>query len=301
MSCSLCSLTDRFVRFLSSSGGLQVKPVGTHVRFIRRLLKNPFARGRGHPVIHCSHHKVGTVWFKNVLRAVAKEYGLRVTVNVPCRIPRGASIFIDDHGKIDLRQLGQPYRGSHMIRDPRDVVISGYHYHLWTKERWANTKIGDLGPEIAAYWPLLPVKEIQHLSYKEYLNSLDKDDGLMAEISRASSTDIQDIVRWDYENPHIFNFKYEDIMRDEEPMFAQIFSHYGFNNEAIARCTELAMGFSFKTQAKRSVGQSQEKSHLRSGKAEQWRAEFSEAHKAYFKQLHGQDLIRLGYETDLNW
>lgn len=271
------------------------------MRLIRRLLTNPFAQGRGHLLIHCSHHKVGTVWFKNVLRAVAKEYGLRVTVNDPAKIPGGASIFVDDHGKVDLSKIRQFYRGSHMIRDPRDVVISGYHYHLWTKERWANTKIGELGPDIADYWPLLPVKDILHLTYKEYLNSLDKEAGLMAEISRASSTDIQDMVRWDYGNLNIFNFKYEDIMRDEEGTFPRIFAHYGFHDAAVARSTELAMGFSFKNQAKRDVGQSQEKSHLRSGKAEQWRQEFSDAHKAYFKQLHGEDLIRLGYETNLDW
>lgn len=252
-------------------------------------------------LIHCSHHKVGTVWFKSVLRAVANEYGLRVTVNDVSRIPRGASIFIDDHGKTDLSCIEQKYRGSHMIRDPRDVVVSGYHYHLWTKERWANTKVASLGPQIETYWPLLPVKDIAHLTYKEYLNSLDKEVGLMTEIARASSTDIQDMVRWDYANPHILNFRYEDIMQDEEGMFRRIFAYYGFNEEAIARSTEIAMTFSFKNQAKRSVGQSQEQSHLRSGKAEQWRQEFSEAHKAYFKKLHGEDLIRLGYEKGLDW
>lgn len=271
------------------------------MRFVRRLLTNPFSERKGYVIIHCSHHKVGTVWFKNVLHAVAKEYGLRVRMNDPTDIPRSAGIFVDDHSKIDLSRIPHQYRGSHMIRDPRDVVISGYHYHLWTQERWANTKIADLGPDIAAYWPLLPVKDILHLSYREYLNSLDKEAGLMAEISRASSTDIRDMVHWDYSNLYILNFKYEDIMRDEEGMFRRIFTHYGFNDAAVARSTDLAMNFSFKNQAKRDVGQSQEKSHLRSGKAGQWREEFSEAHKSYFKQLHGEDLIGLGYESGLDW
>jgi hypothetical protein len=271
------------------------------VRLIRRLLNNPFAESRGHLIVHCSHHKVGTVWFKNILTSVAREFGLLLTVNDPSRIPRGASLFLDDHSKIDLSRITQVYLGSHMIRDPRDVVISGYHYHLWTMERWANTKIGELGPGIADYWPLLPVKDILHLTYKEYLNSIDKEAGLMAEIARASSTDIRDMMRWDYGNTKILNFKYEDIMRDEESMFRCIFTHYGFNATAIARSTDIAMGFSFKHKARRDVGKTREKSHLRSGKAGQWRQEFSEAHKAYFKQLHGEDLIRLGYETGLEW
>ena len=32
-----------------------------------------------------------------------------------------------------------------MIRDPRDVIVSGYFYHQWTDEPWANEPRPELG------------------------------------------------------------------------------------------------------------------------------------------------------------
>ena len=269
---------------------------------IKKRLRNPFPESRSHLIIQCAHHKVGTVWFERVLKAIASHYGLPFIKSVIRAIPpAGPRVYVDDHSKIDLSELTQPYRGSHMIRDPRDMVVSGYHYHLWTDEPWANTKISEFGPDISNYWPLLPVNDISHLSYKEYLNSLDREDGLMAEIQRASSVDIRDVMTWNYEDENILNFKYEDIMQDEEGTFRKIFSFYGFKEEAVSYCTRKAMEFSFSRQTENDDGKVNEKTHLRSGKLEQWRTEFSDSHKDYFKKLHGQDLIELGYESNFDW
>lgn len=58
---------------------------------------------------------------------------------------------------LDLQvQSGAPYRFIHGVRDPFEVVISGYQYHLRTTERWAKV------PE--ARW--------NGTSYQRYLNQL---------------------------------------------------------------------------------------------------------------------------------
>ena len=95
---------------------------------IKQLFKTPYKSEKKYLIIHCCHHKVGTTWFTNIFRAIGNEYGLPFNINDKSLIPKGPSLFIDDHSKIDLRELTRPYKGSHMIRDPRDIVVSGYHY-----------------------------------------------------------------------------------------------------------------------------------------------------------------------------
>lgn len=60
------------------------------------------------------------------------------------------------------------YRGLHLIRDPRDVILSGMHYHLRAPEKWLHDPEPDYGG----------------LSYQEKLNSLDGDGRLFLEMER---------------------------------------------------------------------------------------------------------------------
>jgi len=108
-------------------------------------------------------------------------------------------------------------------------------------------------------------------------------------------------VNWDYTNKGFFEIKYETIMGNEEKIFRQLFRHYGFNHEAIERSVEIAKQFSFKNRTGRNTGEVNKKSHLRSGKLQQWKDEFNEDHTVQFKKLHGEDLVKLGYEKNLNW
>lgn len=270
------------------------------IRKIRFLRRNPFQDGHGHLLIFCCHHKVGTSWFKNILTAIGGEFGLPFVRDDQARIREPRSIFFQYHSQVDLAALPK-YRGAHIIRDPRDLVVSGYYYHLWTNEEWAVTPIRDLPADMERLWSLLPVKDIKHLSYQQYLQSLSKEDGMLAEMRRASTADLREIFGWDYSNPDFFEFKYETIMQNEEDVLRQMFRHYGFRDEAIDRAVVIARRFSFEQRAKRKAGEVDNKSHLRSGKLQQWKTEFNEKHKVYFKSLHGKDLIKLGYETDLAW
>ncbi|MFQ5470474.1 MAG: hypothetical protein ACE5EH_09225 [Gammaproteobacteria bacterium] len=69
----------------------------------------------------------------------------------------------------------------------------------------------------------------------------------------------------------------------------------------VDKALKIANQFSFSNRTKRDVRVKEEKYHIRSGKLQQWKQEFSADHKAFFKELHGKDLISLGYETDMDW
>lgn len=275
---------------------------------LKRLLSgapdSPFAGDEQRLIIHTAHHKVGTSWFSAIFRALSAHYEIPLA-REPEQVSASGNAFFMQH-----RVLATPksfaadvrsYRGSHMIRDPRDVVISGYHYHLWTDEGWCNKKIADLPQQMRDKWKRLPLDDIGHLSYKEYLNTLSTEDGLLAEIDRASNTVVKDIMDWDYDNPDVFEFRYEDIMINEEEILRKMFTHYGFSPEAVDKSCEIAAEFSFSNRTGRAVGDVDGEHHIRSGKLAQWKSEYNDSHKALFKELHGDALVKLGYADDLDW
>lgn len=234
-------------------------------------------------LIHCGHHKVGTYWFARILKGIADHYGLKFQNCEQFYLNQDTDFFMEQHTYVDLTEFDD-YVGSHLIRDPRDMVISGYHYHKWTTEDWAH----------------LPVPSLGYKSFQKYLNSLDEREGLKAEIRR-TARNINDMAEWDYKNPKFFEIKYEDLVADEMAIFESLFKHFGFNEEGVAYGLEMAEKYSFKNVTKRKVGEESKQNHLRSGKPGQWIDMFTEEHKDLFKELTGDALIKMGYESDNNW
>ncbi|WP_207060993.1 sulfotransferase domain-containing protein [Motiliproteus sp. SC1-56] len=231
-------------------------------------------------VVHCGHHKVGTYWFARILNGIAEHYGLDFQNCEQYYLKSETSFFMEQHSYID-KDLLPSHRGSHLIRDPRDMIVSGYYFHLWTKEDWAH----------------LPVPELGFISYQKYLNSLPKEEGIAAEIRRTAKN-IKDMARWNYQDPNFYEIKYEELINDEQTIFEKLFRHYGFTDEAVEVGLEQARKFSFKNVAKREIGSNDSKSHLRSGKPGQWRDEFSGDHIRLFEELTGDALKVMGYQND---
>jgi len=252
---------------------------------VKQKLRTPFINPEDQKlIVHCCYHKVGTAWFIRVLRRIARYYGLNFQRCEQSELKEDSDIFMEYMSRVDVKKL-PTYIGSHMIRDPRDIVISGYFYHMWTKEEWAH----------------IPRENLDNMTYQEYLQSLNQEEGLLAEMKGTSKEVIEEMSNWDYSNPNFFEFKYEDIIHHEKEVFYQIFKHYEFSEEAIQNCLSMSEKFSFNNKAKRKVGTIKSNSHLRSGRCGEWRDFFNENHKQQFKELFGDVLIKLGYETNNNW
>lgn len=261
---------------------------------LKRQVRSPFhASGRrrfrrssaGGPIIHCTHHKMGTKWFTSVLYAIADYYGLSFQWidNDVEELNPDKDIIVLNHSDTIAQDMS-PCTGSHLIRDLRDVVVSGYHYHLWTKEAWAH----------------VPSDQYAGLGFQEYLSQLSEEEGLLAEIERfARYAEERDMRRWDYDHPRFAELKYEDVFGNEADAFVSLFDHYGFTPEAIETCLEIASRFSFDKQAKKD--KERQTSHLRSGRAGQWKDTFADVHKVRFKDALGDLLIQAGYESSNDW
>ena len=284
-------------------------------QFLRRRVRSPFAGYGPRPlIVHGTYHKMGTLWFQNVLTAVARDYSMRFTIShhkagedpdLMSEVsheepPLGTDVFMQSHSQLNCDRL-PPFVGSHMIRDPRDVVVSGYYYHLWCNEPWVNKPIKLDASDLPMQRHLIATGRTDSISYKRLLNSVGREEGISLEIRRFSQTDMRRVASWNYHDPRFYEIKYCELIRDEDRVFYELCKHYGFTDHAAERSVEIARSFSFKSVAKRDFGKKRNNGHLRSGQSGQWREEFNDEHKQLFKDWHGLDLIKLGYESDLNW
>jgi len=254
------------------------------VRFNRMRTESPFREDDPPLLVHCCHHRSGTVWFTRVLETVARQYGLHFQAGEQADLHPSTEIFLQDHSQIDRPALS-PYRGSHMIRDPRDMVVSGYHYHLLTEEDCAH----------------VPREEYDGKSFQEALNEVGKKQGMILEMKRFCREDLQDMLQWDYDDPAFLELKYEDVIADEFSHFKTLFNHYGFHEDAVEAGLDVAEYYSFQNVSGRGFGEVEEESHLRSGRTSQWEEHYDDELKAKFKELAGNAVVQLGYEESADW
>lgn len=205
-------------------------------------------------------------------------------------LEQDTDIWLEWHSEVNFRNL-PAYVGSHMIRDPRDVTISAYFYHLWCHEEFCH----------------IPREEYYGMSYQEYLNSLSKEEGILFEMQNSlekgntTGSIIEDMSRWDYSNPHILELKYEDVIMNPREWFGRIFDKYGFEEKERKIALKIVEKNSFQGRTGRKLGVEDKKSHLRKGTPGDWKNHFTEDHKDEFKSRYGDILIMLGYEKDKKW
>lgn len=225
-------------------------------------------------VVHACHHRMGTYWLSRILRDIAHAHGMRfLAENEPTGAVRPFIVY--DHGRHDLLS-SDDFRGTHMIRDPRDTVVSGYFYHLWTDEEWAR----------------VPEERWGNQSYQQLLNSVSQEEGLNIEIKNFRYT-MEELTTWNYRDPRFLELRFEEVMQDQEAWFERIFTHYGFRKEAISRAMEIVEKRSLKRfQQTKEYG---ERPHGRGGKPGEWREILSENNKKLFNGLYQGDLEFLGY------
>jgi hypothetical protein len=255
--------------------------------------RNPFRPEVGRPLlVHCSHHKVGTVWFRQVLGALCDAYGLRLQRCLGEPVDARSDIAFFRSGRHFHPDVlgGRAFRGSHMIRDPRDVIVSGYFYHRWTDEEWAHE----------------PDERFGGRSYQEYLNAVDRDEGLMAEIERCAGSTLADMAAWDYGQPGFLELRYEEVIADEPAAFGRLFAFYGLDTDGIATGLAAVERYSIRATPAEPAspagpdgpGAGGRGRHVRSGRPGEWREHFGPDHVARFEALTGDLVVRLGYEPD---
>lgn len=202
------------------------------------------------------------------------------------------------------------FKGFHIIRDPRDICVSGYFSHLYSHG-------------LDGFDRLQP--------HRKALQSCTKDEGLLMEFE-FSKLWLDHMSSWDYSRTDIFEIKMEELFKSPIDQWTAILGFLGYKveerggidaltgrlnhvskklkiNELFHKNTisssyleSLVTKYSFnRLSAGRKKGEENQKSHYRKGEAGDWQNHFNAEHKQAFKEMYGDLLIRLGYEKDLNW
>ena len=204
----------------------------------------------------------------------------------------------------------------HVIRDPRDIIVSAYFSHR-------NSHRIDGLPHIAAH--------------RAALREVSTEEGLLLEME-FSRNELLELGDWDYANGRILEVKMEELTTRPYDTFVSIFRHLellapdepirthrraavwmgrlanrlarghglGWLRRRVPVTGETLLGTvyaqRFEAQTRgRSQGIEDATSHYRKGIAGDWENYFTSAHAERFVARFGDLLIKLGYEEDHGW
>jgi hypothetical protein len=291
------------------------------------------------------HHKCASTWVWQIVDRVSREIGLRHYLVLDEKAPegRGPLTGVTPGGpssSFERRSLAErteavgvdfvscitsdreqaealaPTRAFHVIRDPRDILVSAYFSHR-------NSHPTDGLPHLA--------------EHRERLRSLSKEEGLLLEMDFSAGA-MRDIAEWDYDRAEILEVRMEELSAKPYDGFVEIFQHLGLlpaeepakarkllgiwsgriRNRLASRphlarlrkptpaTAELLLGAvyaqRFEAQTKgRRAGAEDPHSHYRKGVAGDWVNHFTDEHVDAFKDRYGDLVVRLGYETTDDW
>lgn len=239
-------------------------------------------------IIHCCHHKTGTVVIEKILRAVCNKFGIKYQYCSQDKLEETTDVWVEHHSKIDFSKINRPIIGTHMIRNPCAIIISAFEYHKKTIEPWANKKI----------------PSYENKSYRNILNGLSKENGIIFEMKNklyveSSRNTIMDIYYWDYFMPNFLELKYEDLMIDFNGVLKNMFKHYGFTREMIVIALEIAKPHNLRNKTENDL---KKNGHITNKDIDlyKWKEYFlSDAIISKFLKTYPNDLFdKIGYSLD---
>jgi len=283
----------------------------THKSIKAEMIKTlrSFFKRKPEPVliIHFGYHKCMTYFFEQVFKCISTkmEWDFK-----NFQAFEGDQLFqhANDTSKnqmlqintifSDISALPKHFTGTHIIRDPRDLLVSGYNYHKWSTDSWIVEPIPDKMRKYLKIDAFKIEKDTTGYTYQELINNVDKEMGLMIELNWRKFS-FSHMLKWNYHHPNIKEIRYEEIFVNELQMFNKIFKHYDFIDKQIETGLECVQKYTF--DAKKKRGKVGAEKHGSKGVSGQWEEHFFPELKSIFKERYQDLLVKLGYEKDDNW
>lgn len=184
-------------------------------------------------LFHFSYHKCLTVYFMRVMKRALVTLGphglttkfrhLNSRAEWLNQVKEEYVMVSLNNSLPDLDSLGD-VRMSRFMRDPRDLLVSGYFYHRRGAEPWCHVK-----SPTDADWRMVngtvPAAMPNEMSYAEYLQSRDVETGLLAELE-FRRRHFESMAAWPEEDERLLVFDYSDIIGNEEFVYRRLMDHY---------------------------------------------------------------------------
>jgi hypothetical protein len=274
-----------------------------------------------------AHHRSASSSTNDILRELSRHFGWRfITVHNAamydndlqafCAARRPDLLTLSNARRQHLDELPE-FRGVHLVRDPRDVLVSSYFSHR------------DSHP--TRLWPELE-------AHRRDLRAVDQEQGLLLEMD-CRAQQFADLGAWQYDDPRVLEWRMEALVADPAAHFRQLLDFWGlatmeasgasaglrananrllaalerrgpvdrlprWHSGAVGTAeleTALAKHSFRRKSGGRRAGQADTGHHYRSGAQGDWRQHFSRRVTEAFKERFGDLLVQLGYERGLDW
>lgn len=269
------------------------------------VLTKIFRTRRDVPIFIFGYHKCGTKLLGKVFLQLCLKYGwtFKSIAGTTDEIPNVDVVFFL-HSQVDYSKLPESYIGIHMVRDPRDIIVSGYLYHKRTVEEWCTNK--NFQTSEAIKYPQVPnsqmyrseawktdyLKSLNGKSYQEKINSFDEEDGILFEMNHYGQWTIEDMLKWDFEKGNCLEIKFEDVMSNYDAEMMKVFTHCNLSEEQL----KVAKGFADKEDMNKMSKKDIEKNpHISSVKTKKWERYFTEKHLQFFDENFSEVLKKYNY------
>lgn len=252
-----------------------------------------------------THHKAGTVWMNSTFRRFGgycgypfvhlnsgeAAWGVREDKRAfmlsemarldSAGIARG--VFVDYHSTTpDLSGVGRA-RGLHMVRDPRDMLISAVRYHETSDEAWLDQARGEYGGA----------------TFREKLMSYGSfDDRVRFELDTHMGDEIRRMRAFQDRADHGSVFRtvrYEDLIVDVDmTLFHGLCLHLGLAGMEIVHALRAFWACSIFGELKPAAASGSHR-HIRDGGAAQWRRALGRSTIDLIQGEIGAEIEALGY------
>lgn len=244
-----------------------------------------------------THHKAGTVWLKRVVKQMSRKLGIpwlglwsaRQMHKVPAT---GRAFLCNWHGTFPPELWARDdFTVMHIIRDPRDVLLSGVAYHLHAGprgEKFLHAPRDDLGG----------------LTYQQHLQRLGCfEDRLGFEMENRHAETVAEMLAWPWGHRSAHELRYETLMTDRDGrLFGSALDHLGLVGPAraigIHAFLDNSLFAGLADPARRSA---RVEAHVTSGTPRRWLREMPRGFGRRYAARFGTALVRLGYETGTDW
>jgi hypothetical protein len=243
-----------------------------------------------------THHKTGTIWMRRTLQAIAGAQGIPIHKVARLAkleaIPRdGPRLLVHWDGAFPRPLFGDPdARILHVIRDPRDVLLSGMRYHLTAspaRERFLGRRGDSWGGK----------------TYQEHLRALP---GLVPrlafEMTEKHHQTVEEMLSWHFGRANTIELRYETLMThpDGTPFRDALEQAgiVGLDIDDAMRCFIANSLFGGLSTPDARAGLS---GHVISGAPERWRSEMPIEIARPYAARYGAALRILGYAESDEW
>jgi hypothetical protein len=260
--------------------------------------------GRPQMLIFC-YHKCGTVLFENVIKRLADRFGLstRLHYGMVTAIDPAIDIVILAHSLLGF-ELARPFRGVRIVRDPRDIWVSGYLYHRRCREAWCTNTGFDPMPPIRyprvdlswehrrERWKRDYLAGLGGKSYQQNLLERDRDSGLRFELDRYTGCTLEAMRGWRLAGPKVLEVKLEAIAGAYDAAMRRIFGHLGLPPADLDAAVVIAAA---EDVARMDDARVAANPHIHSRTLSKWRDFLSPGQVRLIEGRYGDVIRRLGY------